>query len=99
MRTAGFAAYTLRGLHEWKEGLAGSDIIHWNNGLWDTCDLFGDGAFTPLDTYVETMVRIARLLKRITPNIIFATTTPPSPKMWATIRTAYVSITRPSVRS
>ena len=77
-----FAAYTLRGLHEWKEGLAGSDIIHWNNGLWDTCDLFGDGAFTPLDTYVETMVRIARLLKRITPNIIFATTTPPSPKMW-----------------
>lgn len=76
-----FSAHTLRGLHEWRGGLAGSDIIHWNNGLWDTCDVFGDGAFTPLHTYVETMVRIARLLKRITPNIIFATTTPTSPKM------------------
>lgn len=77
-----FSAHTLRGMYDWREDLAGSDIIHWNNGLWDECDLFGDGAFTPLPTYVETMVRIARLLKRITPNIIFATTTPPSKKMW-----------------
>lgn len=77
-----YSAYTLWSLHDWWEGLAGSDIIHWNNGLWDETDLYGDGPFTPLDTYVDTMVRIARILKRITPNLIFATTTPPSPKMW-----------------
>jgi lysophospholipase L1-like esterase len=46
------------------------------------CDLFGDGPFTPLEVYVEQMVRIAKILKTYAPVVIFATTTPPSPKMW-----------------
>jgi len=57
-------------------------VIHWNNGLWDLCDLFGDGAFTPIEDYVRTMVRIARILKTYAPTVIFATSTVPSPKMW-----------------
>lgn len=71
-----FAKYTLRMLFDYKDQIAGSDIIHWNNGLWDICNLFGDGQFTPTGEYVETMLRIADLLLKITPNVIFATTTP-----------------------
>ena len=77
-----FASYTLRMCFDYKAQMEGSDVIHWNNGLWDLCDLFGDGAFTPMDAYVNTMVRIARVLKTYAPTVIFATSTPPSPKMW-----------------
>ena len=77
-----FAAYTLRMLFDYKAQLEGADIIHFNCGLWDMCDLFGDGPFTPLEVYVEQMVRIAKILKTYAPVVIFAATTPPSPKMW-----------------
>ena len=77
-----FASYTLRMLFEYKAQLEGADVIHFNCGLWDMCDLFGDGPFTPLEVYVEQMVRIAKILKTYAPVVIFATTTPPSPKMW-----------------
>ena len=77
-----FAAYTLRMLFDYKAQLEGADVIHFNCGLWDMCDLFGDGPFTPLEVYVEQMVRIAKILKTYAPVVIFATTTPPSPKMW-----------------
>ena len=77
-----FAAYTLRMLFEYKAQLEGADVIHFNCGLWDMCDLFGDGPFTSLEVYVEQMVRIAKILKTYAPVVIFATTTPPSPKMW-----------------
>ncbi len=71
-----FAKYTLRGvLLEWKEDIAGSDIIHWNNGLWDVCDL-GDGVFTAEEEYISGMIRIAKLLKQQAKVVIFATTTP-----------------------
>ena len=71
-----FAKYTLRGLWDWQKELAGADVIHWNNGLWDTCNLFGDGLFTPIEQYVEEMLRLARLLQQRAPSVIFATTTP-----------------------
>lgn len=74
-----FAKYTLRGIFDWADGLKDSDVIHWNNGLWDATECLGDGVFTPLDEYVETMLRIARFLKKITPNVIFATITPTHP--------------------
>lgn len=79
-----FAAYTLRMLFDYREQMMGADVIHFNCGLWDMCDLFGDGPFTPVDVYVEQMVRIAAILKSYAPNgtVIFATTTPPSPEMW-----------------
>ena len=61
-----FVQHTLRELWTYASHIEGSDIIHWNNGLWDVCDLFGDGPFTPIDRYVEEMVRLATLLKKRT---------------------------------
>jgi len=71
-----FAKYTLRMLYDYKNEIAGSDVIHWNNGLWDVCNLFGDGTFSSLADYKKTIIRELKILKEITPNIIFATTTP-----------------------
>lgn len=71
-----FAQYTLRGMWDWAGDMKDSEIVHWNNGLWDVCDIFGDGNFTPLDTYVETMVRTAKILLKRHGKVIFATTTP-----------------------
>jgi len=71
-----YAKYTLRGMWDWREQLEGADIVHWNNGLWDTCELFGDGPFTDKETYVATMVRIAKILKTKAKKVIFATITP-----------------------
>lgn len=71
-----FATYTLRTCFDYKDELESADVIHWNNGLWDTCDLFGDGPFTPLPVYIDTLKRIAGILLSYCPRIIFATTTP-----------------------
>jgi len=74
-----FAKYTLRGvLYDWAPDIAGSDVIHWNNGLWDICDL-GDGVFTSPEEYEATMTRIAARLKTQAKTVIFATTTPVRP--------------------
>ena len=71
-----FSKYTLRGvLYEWSKQIEGSDVIHWNNGLWDMCD-FGEGVFTSKEEYAENMIRIAKLLKEKGKTVIFATTTP-----------------------
>ena len=77
-----FASYTLRMLYDYREQLKGADLIHFNCGLWDMCDLFGDGPFTPIEVYAEQMARVAKVLKTYAPVVVFATTTPPSPKMW-----------------
>lgn len=75
-----FSKHTLRGvLSDWKKDLEGSDIIHWNNGLWDVLD-YGDGVFTPIEEYVANMVRIAETLEKYAPKVIFATTTPVTPR-------------------
>lgn len=71
-----FAKYTLRMLFDERAHLEGSDIIHWNNGLWDVSDLFGDGCFTSIEEYRSTILRIAVQLKKMTKRLIFATTTP-----------------------
>ena len=74
-----FAKYTLRMLFECKEQIQGADVIHWNNGLWDACDIFGDGPFTTLDEYTNNMLRIADILLQYGKKVIFATTTPTHP--------------------
>ena len=71
-----FAKFTLRGLFDWESNMAGSRIVHWNNGLWDVCDLFGDGTFSTETEYVQNMLRIADLLLAKYEKVIFATTTP-----------------------
>ena len=74
-----FAKYTLRMLFDNKEQIEGADVIHWNNGLWDSCDIFGDGLFTSLDEYKKNMLRIADILLSYGKTVIFATTTPTHP--------------------
>lgn len=71
-----FVKYTLRGLFDWQDIIKDADVIHWNNGLWDCTEIFDDGLFTSEEEYIENMLRVATLLKKITPNVIFATTTP-----------------------
>lgn len=75
-----FAKYTLRGMWDWKEGMKGSRIVHWNNGLWDICDIFGDGIFTSKEEYVVNMLRVADILLSRHETVIFATTTPVRPE-------------------
>ncbi len=73
-----YVKFTLRMLYDFKADIEGSDVIHWNNGLWDTCQtLFGDGEpFTCEEEYVENMLRVAKILKTLGKRVIFATTTP-----------------------
>ena len=73
-----FAKYTLRMLFDFREQIKGSDVIHWNNGLWDVVSkMFDDGkAFVSEDEYVADMLRIAGELKKLGKRVIFATTTP-----------------------
>lgn len=76
-----YAKYTLCEIDNWKNQIKGADVVHWNNGLWDSCDRFHDGPFTELDEYVKNMVRIARILKTYAKTVIFATTTPVKPEI------------------
>lgn len=73
-----FVKYTLRMLFDYRAQIEGSDVIHWNNGLWDiTTGLFDDGEpFTSEQEYVENMLRVAKELKKLGKRIIFATITP-----------------------
>ena len=71
-----FSKYTLRCLFDWKGQMSGTRIVHWNNGLWDICNLFGDGPFSTEEEYVTNMLRIADILQQKYEKVIFATTTP-----------------------
>ena len=75
-----FSKYTLRGLFGWANAMAGADIVHWNNGLWDICDLWDDGTFTSEEEYIANMLRILGILQKNHQKIIFATTTPVRPE-------------------
>ena len=71
-----YSFYTLLMLKLSQSDIENADVIHWNNGLWDTCDRFGEGYFTDKETYVATMKRIAKVLLTYGKRVIFATTTP-----------------------
>ncbi len=60
-----FSNYTLRLIFEYRQQLKDAAIIHWNNGHWDLCNLFGDGNFNSVELYVSNMKRIAGLLKKL----------------------------------
>lgn len=79
-----FVKYFLRFLFDEKENLKDADVIHFNIGHWDLCQLFKDrgdnGTFSTLEEYKEGLIRITELLLKITPKLIFATTTPVRPE-------------------
>ncbi|MBP5273784.1 MAG: SGNH/GDSL hydrolase family protein [Abditibacteriota bacterium] len=75
-----FIKYTQRGVfYDWRESIEGCDIVHFNCGLWDTCDLCGDGPFSDIDEYTAQLVRTARQLQKMSKKVIFASTTPVRP--------------------
>lgn len=81
-----FAEYVLRFAHEWKKNLQipdDIDLIHWNAGLWDALELFGDEPLTSLSYYEEAIGRIDKRLRMLFPKakIVFATSTNVNEKM------------------
>ena len=81
-----FAEYVLRYAHDWKNtGNWGSDVdlVHWNAGLWDVLQLFGDEPLTSSSYYKECIVRIDKRLRMLFPKakFVFATSTNVSEKM------------------
>ena len=68
-----FSAYTLNCSRFWlgqqklpeiKFSLENPDIIHWNNGLWDTAHINGEGKpFCDIDQYVSNMERILKYFR------------------------------------
>ena len=75
-RNGCFTINTLRMIHDLRSHIEGADVIHYNNGLWDACHLFGDGIFTSTEDYVRNVCRIVRILQSWSKQVIFATTTP-----------------------
>lgn len=53
------------------------DLVHWNAGLWDALELFGDAPLTPLAYYGEAIGRIDKRLRMLFPKakMVFATST------------------------
>lgn len=75
-----FAQYLLRQLHEWKkkgEWPTDVDLVHWNAGLWDVAEMFGDPPLSSPQHYEDMIVRIDRRLRLLFPEakLVFATST------------------------
>jgi len=75
-----FAQYTLRFLHEWaSKGEWGSDVdlVHWNVGLWDVCEIYGDEPVSSVEHYTDMIARIDKRIRLLFPNakVVFATST------------------------
>lgn len=75
-----FTLYLLRFLRDWtKDGTlpADADAVHWNAGLWDVVELYGDEPLVPPETYAQTLERLHRRLQMHFPKakLIFATST------------------------
>lgn len=72
-----YSKYLLRMLYDYKDIFKDADVIHFNAGHWDVCQLFDDKkTFSSIEEYRENLRRITKLLLEITPKVIFATTTP-----------------------
>ena len=75
-----FSTYVLRCAHNWKDEFKCDDdvdLVHWNAGLWDVLELFGDKPLINLDTYADNVARIDKRLRFLYPKakIVFATST------------------------
>ncbi len=75
-----FSSYVLRFVHEWKEKGEWTDdidLVHWNAGLWDVIELFGDDPLCTVEHYESTVARIDKRLRMLFPKakIVFATST------------------------
>lgn len=74
-----FSSYVLNSLRFWLTEFPKPDIIHFNAGLWDCAILYSeDGCFIGIESYVDNMKKILRVLQSTGAKVIFATTTPVS---------------------
>lgn len=75
-----FAKNLMRMIFDAQADLNECEVIHFNCGLWDVANIVGDGKlFSTDEEYAENVLRIAVMLKKFTPKVIFATTTPVHP--------------------
>ena len=75
-----FAQYTLRFLHDWKkkhEWPDDVDLVHWNVGLWDVGEIYGDKPLSSLAHYADMIKRIDQRIRMLFPQakVVFATST------------------------
>ena len=75
-----FATYILRFVHEWKkkgEWPDDVDLVHWNAGLWDVCEMFEEEPISSPEHYAEMIRRIDKRIRMLFPNakVVFATST------------------------
>ena len=75
------AVYVLRFLQEWMEFEKWDndfDIVHWNAGLWDVLELYGDEPLTPINVYADYVKRIDKRIRLLFPKakVVFTTSTP-----------------------
>ena len=76
-----FIKYLLRMLFDEYEKIKDADVIQFNAGHWDICQLFEDKLpFSSREEYIENLTRVIKILLKITPKVIFATTTPVRPE-------------------
>lgn len=71
-----FVQYLLRQLFDYADKIDEADIVCFNSGEWDVCNLFKDGTFTYPDYYASQLVRITNILLEKGKTIVFSTTTP-----------------------
>jgi lysophospholipase L1-like esterase len=75
-----FSAFTLSSLNRWIGELGRPDIVHWNNGIHDAGhNPNRDPVQIPIDEYQTNLQLILDQLKALTPNVIWATSTPVHP--------------------
>lgn len=78
--SARFSEYTLRYLSDWKHENKWPDdveLVHWNTGLWDVLEMYGEAPISNSQQYGETIAKISRQIKILFPKAkqVFATST------------------------
>ena len=74
------SAVTLEWADRWIEELGRPDIVHWNNGIHDCGhNPKRTPVQIPLETYVANLTAILGRLRKVTPNVVWATMTPIHP--------------------
>jgi lysophospholipase L1-like esterase len=75
-----FSLYTLASLDRWIDNLGKPTIVHWNNGLHDCGhNPMRNPVQIPIEMYISNLKFILDYLKRLTPHVVWATTTPVQP--------------------
>ena len=75
-----FSTYTLESIDRWVSELGVPDVVHWNNGIHDAGhNPVRTPVQIPLETYGKNLELILSRLKEMTPNVIWATSTPVHP--------------------